>query len=165
MVVVVRDTRGTPLGGIMWDYCGMERTREGLEKAVAMVQELKAEFWRSVKVTGENEELNQTLERAGRVADFFELAELMCIDALHRDESCGCHFRIESETEDGEALRDDVHFSYVAAWEFSGGGAPCCTKKDSGSTTSNRRSGATREHHPAGVASTEHARGRPHGRL
>jgi succinate dehydrogenase / fumarate reductase, flavoprotein subunit len=84
------------------------------------VRELKEEFWRDVKVTGQNEELNQTLERAGRVADFFELGELMCIDALHRDESCGCHFRAESQTEEGEALRDDSRFAYVAAWEYAG---------------------------------------------
>ncbi len=117
------------LGQIMWEYCGMERTRAGLEKAVTMVRELKGEFWRSVKVTGENEELNQTLERAGRVADFFELAELMCIDALHREESCGAHFRVESQTEDGEALRDDEHFGYVAAWEFTPG-APVLHKEE-----------------------------------
>ncbi len=117
------------LGQIMWDHCGMERTRAGLEQAVAMVRELKAEFWRSVKVTGENEELNQTLERAGRVADFFELAELMCIDALHREESCGAHFRVESQTEDGEARRDDEHFGYVAAWEFTPG-APVLHKEE-----------------------------------
>lgn len=108
------------LGSILWDHCGLERTRAGLEQAIAMVRALKEEFWRNVKVTGENEELNQTLERAGRVADFFELGELMCIDALHRDESCGSHFRIESRTEDGEALRDDSQFAYVAAWEFGG---------------------------------------------
>jgi len=108
------------LGSILWDHCGLERTRAGLEQAIAMVRALKEEFWRNVKVTGENEELNQTLERAGRVADFFELGELMCIDALHRDESCGSHFRTESRTEDGEALRDDSQFAYVAAWEFGG---------------------------------------------
>ncbi len=108
------------LGAILWDYCGMERTKEGLTKALQMVRELKAEFWSDVKVTGENEELNQALEQAGRVADFFELGELMCIDALHRDESCGCHFRAESQTTGGEALRDDARFAYVAAWEFGG---------------------------------------------
>jgi succinate dehydrogenase / fumarate reductase, flavoprotein subunit len=108
------------LGSIMWDYCGMERTAGGLEKAIEMVRELRDEFWRNVKVTGQNEELNQTLERAGRVADFFELGELMCIDALHREESCGCHFRAESQTEEGEALRDDARFAYVAAWEYAG---------------------------------------------
>ncbi|RLV54630.1 fumarate reductase/succinate dehydrogenase flavoprotein subunit [Aeromicrobium phragmitis] len=107
------------LGQIMWDYCGMERTEEGLMKAIQLIRDLKAEFWTNVKVTGENEELNQTLERAGRVADFFELGELMCIDALDRRESCGGHFRAESQTEDGEALRDDANFAYVSAWEYS----------------------------------------------
>jgi len=108
------------LGTILWDHCGMERTKEGLTKALRMVRELREEFWRNVTVTGENQELNQTLERAGRVADFFELGELMCIDALHRDESCGSHFRAESRTEEGEALRDDDRFAYVAASEFFG---------------------------------------------
>ncbi|MFS0886474.1 fumarate reductase/succinate dehydrogenase flavoprotein subunit [Aeromicrobium sp. 179-A 4D2 NHS] len=108
------------LGQIMWDYCGMERTEEGLIKAIQMIRDLKAEFWSNVKVTGEAEELNQTLERANRVADFFELGELMCIDALHRRESCGGHFRAESQTEDGEALRHDDEFAYVAAWEHTG---------------------------------------------
>jgi succinate dehydrogenase / fumarate reductase, flavoprotein subunit len=117
------------LGSIIWEYCGMERTREGLEKAITMVRELKEEFWRNVKVTGQNEELNQTLERAGRVADFFELGELMCIDALHRDESCGCHFRAESQTEEGEALRDDSRFAYVAAWEYAGEQKPVLHKE------------------------------------
>ncbi|GAA2087274.1 MULTISPECIES: fumarate reductase/succinate dehydrogenase flavoprotein subunit [Aeromicrobium] len=107
------------LGQIMWDYCGMERTEEGLIKAIQMIRDLKAEFWSNVKVTGEAEELNQTLERANRVADFFELGELMCIDALNRNESCGGHFRAESQTEDGEALRHDDQFAYVAAWEFA----------------------------------------------
>ncbi len=106
------------LGQIMWDYCGMERTEEGLIKAISMIRDLKADFWANVKVTGVNEELNQTLERAGRVADFFELGELMCIDALNRRESCGGHFRAESQTEDGEALRHDDEFAYVSAWEF-----------------------------------------------
>ena len=108
------------LGQIMWDYCGMERNEEGLRKAIDRIRELRDEFWRNVKVLGENDELNQALEKAGRVADFFELAELMCIDALHRRESCGGHFRAESQTEDGEALRHDDEFAYVAAWEFSG---------------------------------------------
>ncbi|WP_332663789.1 fumarate reductase/succinate dehydrogenase flavoprotein subunit [Aeromicrobium sp.] len=106
------------LGQIMWDYCGMERTEEGLIKAISMIRDLKDEFWSNVKVTGVNEELNQTLERAGRVADFFELGELMCIDALNRRESCGGHFRAESQTEDGEALRQDDEFAYVSAWAF-----------------------------------------------
>lgn len=108
------------LGQIMWDYCGMERTDEGLRTAIDKIRALKAEFWRDVKVTGVNEELNQTLERAGRVADFLELGELMCIDALHRTESCGGHFRAESQTPDGEALRDDADFAYVAAWGYGG---------------------------------------------
>ncbi|UPK76071.1 fumarate reductase/succinate dehydrogenase flavoprotein subunit [Nocardioidaceae bacterium SCSIO 66511] len=119
------------LGNIMWEYCGMERTEGGLLKAIELIRELKEEFWSNVKVTGQNEELNQTLERAGRVADFFELGELMCIDALHRAESCGGHFRAESQTEDGEALRDDENFAYVGAWEYGGeGGKPVLRKED-----------------------------------
>jgi succinate dehydrogenase / fumarate reductase flavoprotein subunit len=109
------------LGRIMWDYCGMERTDAGLRKAVSLIRGLKAEFWERVSVPGSGSDLNQSLERAGRVADFFELAELMCIDALHRTESCGGHFRAESQTPDGEALRDDEAFSYAAAWEWTGG--------------------------------------------
>ena len=112
------DSYHKELGQIMWDYCGMERTEEGLTKAIGMIRDLKTDFWANVKVTGVNEELNQTLERAGRVADFFELGELMCIDALNRRESCGGHFRAESQTEDGEALRHDDQFAYVSAWEF-----------------------------------------------
>jgi succinate dehydrogenase / fumarate reductase flavoprotein subunit len=108
------------LGRVMWDYCGMERSEEGLRKALTRIRELKKEFWSDVRVLGSNEELNQALERAGRVADFFELGELMCIDALVRRESCGGHFRVESQTPDGEALRDDDEFAYVSAWEFSG---------------------------------------------
>ncbi|SEE99382.1 fumarate reductase/succinate dehydrogenase flavoprotein subunit [Ruania alba] len=119
------------LGHIMWEYCGMERTKEGLTKAIGLIRELREEFWRDVKVSGVNEELNQTLERAGRVADFIELGELMCIDALHREESCGGHFRAEHQTEEGEALRDDENFAYVAAWEFGGdGGSPILHKED-----------------------------------
>jgi succinate dehydrogenase / fumarate reductase flavoprotein subunit len=106
------------LGRTMWEYCGMERTAQGLTKAIGLIRDLRAEFWQRVKVTGTGEELNQTLEKAGRVADFLELAELMCIDALHREESCGGHFRAEHQTPDGEALRDDEHFAYVAAWEY-----------------------------------------------
>jgi succinate dehydrogenase / fumarate reductase flavoprotein subunit len=108
------------LGRLMWDYCGMERSEEGLRKALTRIRELKKEFWSDVRVLGTNEELNQALERAGRVADFFELGELMCIDALVRRESCGGHFRVESQTADGEALRDDGEFAYVSAWEFGG---------------------------------------------
>ena len=119
------------LGKLMWDYCGMERTEESLRKALERIPELREEFWSNVKVSGEAEELNQALERAGRVADFFELAELMCIDALHRTESCGGHFRAESQTPDGEALRDDENFAYVAAWEYDASRARCCTRKTS----------------------------------
>ena len=108
------------LGHIMWDYCGMERNEEGLRKAIDLIRELRAEFWRDVKVLGTNEEFNQALEKANRVADFLELGELMCVDALHRRESCGGHFRAESQTDDGEALRHDDEFAYVAAWEFAG---------------------------------------------
>ncbi|MGJ3509346.1 fumarate reductase/succinate dehydrogenase flavoprotein subunit [Enemella sp. A6] len=110
------------LGHIMWEYCGMERTEEGLRKAIGLIRELRKNFWADVKVTGEAMELNQALERAGRVADFIELGELMCIDALHRRESCGGHFRAESQTEDGEALRHDDEYAYVAAWEWAGVG-------------------------------------------
>jgi succinate dehydrogenase / fumarate reductase flavoprotein subunit len=106
------------LGHIMWEYCGMERTEEGLTKAISLIRGLRDEFWQRVKVPGTGEQLNQNLEKAGRVADFFELGELMCIDALHRAESAGGHFRAESQTPDGEALRHDDEFSYVAAWEF-----------------------------------------------
>jgi succinate dehydrogenase / fumarate reductase flavoprotein subunit len=108
------------LGRVMWDYCGMERSEDGLRKALTRIRELKKEYWSDVKVLGTNDELNQALERAGRVADFFELGELMCIDALVRRESCGGHFRVESQTPDGEALRNDDEFAYVSAWEFGG---------------------------------------------
>lgn len=108
------------LGHIMWEYCGMARSKEGLTKAKAMIKELKADFWKNAVVVGENEELNLSLERAGRVADFIELGELMVTDALMRNESCGGHFRIESQTEEGEALRDDENYAFVAAWEFKG---------------------------------------------
>ena len=117
------------LGQVMWDYCGMERTEEGLRKAISRIRELKAEFWSDVKVTGSGEELNQTLERAGRVADFFELGELMCIDALVRRESCGGHFRAESQDADGEALRHDDEFAYVSAWEYAENGKPVLHKE------------------------------------
>ncbi len=100
----------------------MARNEQGLKRALEKIPELRAEFWENVRVPGENEEINQALERAGRVADFLELAELMCLDALHRTESCGGHFREESQTPEGEALRDDEHFSYVAAWQFNGNG-------------------------------------------
>ncbi|PWJ26122.1 succinate dehydrogenase subunit A [Branchiibius hedensis] len=119
------------LGHIMWEYCGMERNEEGLLKAIDLIRGLRDEFWRNVKVLGSAETLNQSLEKAGRVADFLELGELMCIDALHRRESCGGHFRAESQTEDGEALRHDDEFAYVAAWQWGGdGGKPVLHKED-----------------------------------
>ncbi|MFC4532557.1 fumarate reductase/succinate dehydrogenase flavoprotein subunit [Sphaerisporangium dianthi] len=123
------DSYHRELGKLMWDYCGMERTEESLRKALERIPELREEFWNNVKVPGEEEGLNQALERAGRVADFFDLAELMCLDALHRTESCGGHFRAESQTEEGEALRDDENFAYVAAWEFGPEGTPVLHKE------------------------------------
>jgi succinate dehydrogenase / fumarate reductase flavoprotein subunit len=122
------------LGNIMWEYCGMERTKEGLIEAIDKIRSLKKEFWSNVRVLGDAASLNQDLEKAGRVADFIELGELMCIDALNRRESCGGHFRAESQTEDGEALRHDEEFAYVAAWEWGGdsleGGKPILHKED-----------------------------------
>ncbi|MEY3678397.1 MAG: hypothetical protein RI924_538, partial [Bacteroidota bacterium] len=108
------------LGKIMWEYCGMARSEEGLKKAKKMIQDLKADFWKNAIVLGKNEEFNQSLEKAGRVADFIELGELMIDDALDRTESCGGHFRVESQTEEGEAKRDDEKYAYVAAWEYKG---------------------------------------------
>jgi succinate dehydrogenase / fumarate reductase flavoprotein subunit len=108
------------LGRLMWDHCGMERSEEGLRKALERIPELRAEFWERVHVSGDSAEFNQSLEKAGRVADFLELAELMCLDAVHRTESCGAHFRSESQTAGGDALRDDENFGYVAAWEYTG---------------------------------------------
>ena len=110
------------LGSIMWDYCGMERTAEGLEKALGLIRKLRDSYWKDVRVLGKGEEPNQALEKAGRVADFFELAELMCIDARERKESAGGHFRVEYQTAEGEAKRNDEDFLYVAAWEFAGSG-------------------------------------------
>ncbi|WP_296602350.1 fumarate reductase/succinate dehydrogenase flavoprotein subunit [Nocardioides sp.] len=125
------DSYHRELGNIMWEYCGMERTEDGLKKAIDLIRGLREDFWRNVKVLGTADSLNQSLEKAGRVADFFELGELMCIDALNRRESCGGHFRAESQTEDGEALRHDDQFAYVAAWEFGGDGAqPVLHKED-----------------------------------
>ncbi|WGX95476.1 fumarate reductase/succinate dehydrogenase flavoprotein subunit [Nocardioides sp. L-11A] len=128
------DSYHKELGNIMWEYCGMERTEEGLRKAIDLIRELKADFWSNLKVLGSADTLNQSLEKAGRVADFIELGELMCIDALNRRESCGGHFRGESQTEDGEALRHDDEFAYVAAWEWGGdsleGGQPVLHKED-----------------------------------
>jgi len=111
------------LGEIMWHSCGMSRTKEGLEEALTKIPELRGRFWREVRVTGSGGHLNQDLEKAGRLADFFELGELMCRDALHREESCGGHFREEYQTAEGEAKRNDEAFAYVGAWEFTGDGA------------------------------------------
>ena len=108
------------LGNIMWDACGMAREKCQLESAISDIKALREQFWQQVKVTGDDKDLNQTLERAGRIADFMELAELMCIDALTREESCGCHARVEHISEDGEAQRHDEDFSYVSAWQYSG---------------------------------------------
>jgi succinate dehydrogenase / fumarate reductase flavoprotein subunit len=105
----------------MWDHCGMSRNAQNLRYAAENIAELREEYWRNVNVLGGGEEMNQALENAGRVADFLELGELMCIDALHREESCGGHFREEYQTEDGEALRDDANYSYVAAWDCQRG--------------------------------------------
>jgi succinate dehydrogenase / fumarate reductase, flavoprotein subunit len=112
------------LGKIVWDYCGIARNAQGLGKAMSLIPALEAEFWRDVRVLGGPGQVNQELEKAGRLADFFELAQLMCRDALDRDESCGGHLREEHQTEDGEALRDDEHFSFVSAWEWKGPGEP-----------------------------------------
>jgi succinate dehydrogenase / fumarate reductase flavoprotein subunit len=114
------DSYHRELGHIMWEHCGMARSAEGLKKARKLVRELRDKYWRDVRVLGDGEQPNQSLEKAGRVADFFELAELMCVDALHREESCGGHFRVEYQTPDGEALRNDDKFLYVAAWEYTG---------------------------------------------
>jgi succinate dehydrogenase / fumarate reductase flavoprotein subunit len=118
------------LGALMWDKCGMARSASGLREAIDRIPALREEFWASVNVPGSGNELNQSLEHAGRVADFMELAELMCVDALHREESCGGHFRTEYQTPDGEALRQDEKFTYVAAWSYGGeGGQPVLHKE------------------------------------
>ncbi|MDF1544250.1 MAG: fumarate reductase/succinate dehydrogenase flavoprotein subunit [bacterium] len=110
------------LGKVMWDYCGMGRNEAGLKKALEMIPPIREEFWQNVKVLGNGDELNQSLEKAGRVADFLEFAEIMCHDALDREESCGAHFREEYQTEEGEAKRNDKKYTYVAAWEYNGVG-------------------------------------------
>jgi succinate dehydrogenase / fumarate reductase flavoprotein subunit len=117
------DSYHRELGKLMWEYCGMSRTAGGLKFALSKIPELRERFWSDLRVLGSGEELNQSLERAGRVADFLELAELICLDALARNESCGGHFREEYQTADGEAARDDERYAYVAAWEFRGVGA------------------------------------------
>ncbi|HEX2977029.1 MAG TPA: fumarate reductase/succinate dehydrogenase flavoprotein subunit [Bacteroidales bacterium] len=118
------------LGKIMWDHCGMVRNEEGLKKGLALVTELEKEFWSDLKIPGGISEMNYELEKAGRVADFFELAKLLIIDALNRKESCGAHFREEYQTEDGEAKRNDKEFAYVAAWEYAGEGNPPVLHKE-----------------------------------
>ena len=119
------------LGELMWEYCGMARTETGLRKALDRIPQIREEFWRRIKVPGTGEEFNQSLEKANRIVDYLELAELMCLDALHRAESCGGHFREESQTPDGEAARRDEEFSYAAAWEFTAtGDAPVLHKED-----------------------------------
>jgi succinate dehydrogenase / fumarate reductase, flavoprotein subunit len=118
------------LGKLLWEKCGMARNEAGLKEALKRIPELREEFWKNVNVTGENAELNQSLEYAGRVADFMEFAELLCLDALHRRESCGGHFREEFQTPDGEAQRDDENFSYVAAWEYQGADKPPVLHKE-----------------------------------
>jgi succinate dehydrogenase / fumarate reductase flavoprotein subunit len=118
------------LGQIMWEHCGMARNEHGLKEAIQKIPKLREEFWQNVRVTGVNRELNQTLERAGRVADFLELAELMCRDALERNESCGGHFRKESQTNEGEALRNDEEYTHVSAWEFAGDNKPPTLHKE-----------------------------------
>src|SRR6187200_3772476 len=114
----------------MWDDVGMARTEASLRHALEQIPRLREEFWNNVSVPGSADNLNQSLEYAGRVADYLEFAELLTLDALHRKESCGGHFREESQTPDGEALRDDKHFSYVAAWEFQGVGVPARLHKE-----------------------------------
>jgi succinate dehydrogenase / fumarate reductase flavoprotein subunit len=110
------------LGKIMWEHCGMARDRKGLEQGLAMIPSLREEFWKNLRVPGSGAELNQSLEHAGRVADFLELGELMCLDALERNESCGSHFRTEHQTPEGEAARNDKDFCHVAVWEYQGDG-------------------------------------------
>lgn len=125
------DSYHKELGSIMWEYCGMSRCEEGLKKAIKMIRELRKDFWENVRIPGKGVgEMNQSLERAGRLADFFELGELMCIDALHREESCGGHFREEHQTEEGEAMRDDANYMYVAAWEWKGEDQPPVLHKE-----------------------------------
>ena len=114
----------------MWEYCGMSRNAEGLQKAKKMVQEIKAEFWSNVRIPGSSSEMNPELEKALRVADFIELGELMIDDAFNRNESCGGHFREEYQTEDGEALRDDNNYAYVSNWEYKGENADAQLHKE-----------------------------------
>jgi succinate dehydrogenase / fumarate reductase flavoprotein subunit len=118
------------LGKIMWEHCGMARNEKGLREAIAQIRALKSEFWKNVNILGESTDLNQSLEKAGRVADFLELGELMCSDALERNESCGGHFREEYQTPEGEAMRDDEKYAYAAAWEYTGDDNPAALHKE-----------------------------------
>ena len=118
------------LGHIMWEKCGMSRSAAGLKEALVAIPKLRDEFWENVAIPGSGAELNQSLENAGRVADFLEFGELMCIDALQREESCGAHFRVEHQTADGEAVRDDENFAYVSAWEYAGEGVSPVLNKE-----------------------------------
>ena len=108
------------LGLLVWDKCGMARNAEGLKEALKKIPKIREEFWKNVRIPGDSENLNMELEKAGRVADFLEFAELLCTDARDREESCGGHFRVEHQYEDGEAKRDDANFTYAAAWEYTG---------------------------------------------
>ncbi|HEV7785042.1 MAG TPA: FAD-binding protein, partial [Thermoanaerobaculia bacterium] len=118
------------LGKIVWDYCGITRTAGGLKKALELIPALREEFWSNLRLLGGSNQLNQELEKANRLGDYFELAELMCVDALERDESCGSHLREEHQDQLGEALRDDDHFSYVSSWQWNGvGKAPALNKE------------------------------------
>jgi succinate dehydrogenase / fumarate reductase, flavoprotein subunit len=112
------------LGHILWEYCGMARSKEGLEKALTLIPELRARFWKEATVLGGRDTFNQSLEKAGRIADFLEFGELLCRDALQREESCGGHFRVEHQTADGEAKRDDEKFCHATVWEYQGDDAP-----------------------------------------
>ena len=118
------------LGHLCWNYCGMARNKSGLETAIKDIDALRQEFWSDVRVLGDSDSMNQSLEKAGRVADFIELGQLMCQDALHREESCGGHFREEHQTPDGEAQRDDDNYAYVAAWEYTGAGTAATLHKE-----------------------------------
>ena len=125
------DSYHRELGQILWEYCGMACNAAGLKKALEAIPSLEEEFWRNVSVPGRTDDLNQELEKAQRLIDFLELGKLIAEDALHREESCGGHFREEHETEDNEAKRDDENFSYVAAWEYRGPGNPPKLNKES----------------------------------
>jgi len=124
------DSLHRELGQIMWQHCGMARNDAGIRAALAQIPALRADYWKQVRVLGDGESLNQSLEKALRVADYMELGELLAVDALHRTESCGAHFREESQTPEGEARRDDANFSYVAAWEFTGVGQDPVLRKE-----------------------------------